>query len=277
MRLDAHHHLWKYIPEDYNWISENMTILRRDYLPGDLKREIEEAGINATIAVQARQTLEETHWLLDLADNNSFIKGVVGWVPLTSPNLEEIIAPFTVSENVKGYRHVLHDEKDDLYMLRDNFNRGIKILTKNNFSYDILIFDRHLPQTIELVDRHPEQIFILNHIAKPRIRKNIYSPWRERIIELAKRENVYCKISGLVTEADWTDWEEFQLLPYLETILKAFTPQRLMFGSDWPVCLLASSYLKWYQIISNFIKPLSPDEQDRIMGSTAVEAYGIYS
>ena len=178
---------------------------------------------------------------------------------------------------MKGYRHVLHDEKDDLYMLRDNFNRGIKILTKNNFSYDILIFDRHLPQTIELVDRHPEQIFILNHIAKPRIRKNIYSPWRERIIELAKRENVYCKISGLVTEADWTDWEEFQLLPYLETILKAFTPQRLMFGSDWPVCLLASSYLKWYQIISNFIKPLSPDEQDRIMGSTAVEAYGIYS
>lgn len=277
MRLDAHHHLWKYIPEDYNWISENMTILRRDYLPGDLKREIEEAGINATIAVQVRQTLEETHWLLDLADNNSFIKGVVGWVPLTSPNLEEIIASFTVSENVKGYRHVLHDEKDDLYMLRDNFNRGIKILTKNNFSYDILIFDRHLPQTIELVDRHPEQIFILNHIAKPRIRKNIYSPWRERIIELAKRENVYCKISGLVTEADWTDWEEFQLLPYLETILKAFTPQRLMFGSDWPVCLLASSYLKWYQIISNFIKPLSPDEQDRIMGSTAVEAYGIYS
>lgn len=181
MRLDAHHHLWKYTPEDYNWISENMTILRRDYLPGDLKREIEEAGINATIAVQARQTLEETHWLLDLADNNSFIKGVVGWVPLTSPNLEEIIAPFTVSENVKGYRHVLHDEKDDLYMLQDNFNRGIKILTKNNFSYDILIFDRHLPQTIELVDRHPEQIFILDHIAKPRIRKNIYSPRRERI------------------------------------------------------------------------------------------------
>ncbi len=277
MRLDAHHHLWKYIPEDYNWISENMAILRRDYLPGDLKREIKEAGINATIAVQARQTLEETHWLLDLADNNSFIKGVVGWVPLTSPNLEEIIAPFTVSENVKGYRHVLHDEKDDLYMLQDNFNRGIKILTKNNFSYDILIFDRHLPQTIELVDRHPEQIFILDHIAKPRIRKNIYSPWRERIIELAKRENVYCKISGLVTEADWTDWEEFQLLPYLETILKAFTPQRLMFGSDWLVCLLASSYLKWHQIISDFIKPLSPNEQDRIMGSTAVEAYGIYS
>lgn len=253
-----------------------MAVLRRDYLPDDLRREAAAVGITGVVSVQARQTLEETDWLLDLADQNwDFIRGVVGWVPLVSPTVEADLARYANRPKLKAVRHVLQDEPDDDYILRDNFNRGVSLLKRFNLRYDILIFERHLPQAIRLVDRHPNQTFVLDHIAKPRIRDGAISPWRENLKELAKRPNVYCKLSGVVTEADHRTWTPGQLRPYLEATLDAFGSRRLMFGSDWPVCLLACGYRRWHQIVNEFVAKLTPDEQARIFEGTAIEAYGL--
>ncbi|MGE5609211.1 MAG: amidohydrolase family protein [Bacillota bacterium] len=273
MRIDAHHHFWKYDPVQYAWINATMNSIRRDFLPDDLSREIAAVGITGVVSVQARQSLEETRWLLDLATRHDFIRGVVGWVPLVSPDLDHHLATFAANPKLKALRHVLQDEPDPLYMLRDDFNRGIQHLRPFNLAYDILVFERHLPQTIDFVDRHPNQIFILDHIAKPRIRTNTFSPWQRNIFELAKRPNVYCKLSGLVTEADYHAWTPAQLLPYMQTVLDAFTPQRLMFGSDWPVCLVACPYPRWHQIVADFISKLSATEQSHFWSQTAIEAY----
>ena len=275
MIIDAHHHFWQYSPREYGWISDTMGVLKRDYLPPVLEREIRSVGITGVVSVQARQTVRETEWLLDLADQNPFIKGVVGWVPLVSIDVAGEIRKFGQRPKLKAVRHVLQDEPDDNYMLRPEFDRGISLLKEFGLRYDILIFERHLKQSITLVDRHPDLTFILDHVAKPRIRENVISPWREDMKELAKRPNVYCKISGMATEADHARWTEKQLRPYMETALDAFGPTRLMFGSDWPVCLLATSYRRWFQTVTDFIAPLSETERTRIMGGTAVEAYGL--
>jgi L-fuconolactonase len=275
MRIDAHQHFWKYNAQEYGWISDAMSVLRRDYLPKDLFNEISVVKIGGVISVQARQSLEETNWLLDLADQNKFIKGVVGWVPLVSENISRDLEKYASRQRLKAVRHVLQDELDDNYMLRDDFNRGIRALRSTGLRYDILIYERHLPQAIQLVDRHPEQVFILDHVAKPRIRENQISPWRENMRLLAKRRNVYCKISGMVTEADHKTWTSQKLRPYLDTALEAFGSRRLMFGSDWPVCLLACGYRRWNQIITEFASQLTPEEQDRLFGATAIEAYGL--
>lgn len=271
--VDAHHHLWDYNPLDYRWITDAMSILRRDFLPDDLKPELDRVGIESTVVVQARQKIEETEWLLKLATQYPFILGVVGWVPLTDPQVVDILEYFADSPKLKGVRHLLQDEPDENYMLRKDFNRGIDALTQFGLTYDILIFAHQLPQTIRFVDRHPDQVFILDHIAKPRIRDNVLSPWAEDISELARRENVYCKISGMVTEADWTHWSEEQLAPYLEIVLEAFSPCRLMFGSDWPVCLIASSYQCWFQVVTQAISQLNSEEQSMILGGTAARVY----
>ncbi len=273
MKIDSHHHFWKYNEKEYGWMDERMARIRRDFLPADLKREIDRAGIDGVVSVQARQTVEETRFLLALAERREFIKGVVGWVPLIDPNVREAMAEFSAQEKLKGYRHVLHDERDDRYMMRDDFNSGVKAVTEAGLIYDILIFEKHLPQTIEFVDRHPRQVFVVDHIAKPRIRDGYLSPWQSRINELARRENVYCKISGLATEADWQNWTEAELKPYLDTVVEAFGPKRLMFGSDWPVCLLAVEYDRWSRIITEYVASLTAAEQSRILGGTAVEAY----
>ena len=275
MKIDAHHHFWKYSVAEYPWIGERMKHLQRDFLPEHLKLETGAAGIDGVVSVQARQTVAETAWLLDLAAANDFIRGVVGWVPLVSPQVGDDLARFAGNQKLKAVRHVLQDEPDDRHMLRPDFNAGIRALRESGLRYDILIFARHLPAAIEFVDRHPEQIFILDHLAKPGIATGALSPWRENIRALAKRANVYCKISGMVTEADWQAWTEAQLQPYLDTVLDAFGPSRLMFGSDWPVCLAACDYARWHRIVSGFIQNLSTDEQARIMGGTAVEAYGL--
>ena len=275
MRIDAHHHFWKYNPAEYGWINDAMSILRRDFLPADLKSEISKSQIEGVVSVQARQSLVETEWLLDLADRNDFIRGVVGWVPLISPRVRSELERFADRFKLKAVRHVLQDETDDDYMLRDDFNRGIASLEDFDLCYDILIFERHLPQTIRLVDRHPDQVFILDHIAKPKIKSTELSPWRENLRELAGRPNVYCKISGMVTEADWKHWTAAQLRPYIDVALDAFGPDRLMFGTDWPVCLVASTYERWHRFVAECTESLAPAEQDRIMGLTAVEAYGL--
>jgi L-fuconolactonase len=274
MKIDAHHHMWKYGP-DYGWITPEMSVIRRDFLPEDLEPLMHHFGIDGTVAVQARGTLEETSWLLGLAEKHPLIRGVVGWVPLTDgAGVKRSLERFAGNRRLLGVRHVVQDEPDPRFILRPDFNEGIRALKEFGLRYDILIFERHLPAAIEFVDRHPNQTFILDHIAKPRIKDKILAPWDRNMRELAKRQNVYCKLSGMVTEAD-PRWTPQDLQPYIDVVLAAFGPRRIMYGSDWPVMLLASDYERWYRTVSVAVSKLSKAEQDRIMGGTAAEAYGI--
>ena len=273
LKIDAHHHFWQYSPEEYAWIGSGMEVLQRNFMPADLHARITAAGIDGVVTVQARQSVEETRWLLELAQQHEFMRGVVGWLPLTAPDIQAQLERFSAYKKLKALRHVLHDEPDDNYMLRADFNRGIETLRYLNLAYDILIFEKHLPQTLAFVDRHPGQIFVVDHIAKPRIKGRILAPWDKHMAELAQRANVYCKLSGVVTEADHAHWTPADIKPYLDVVLHAFGPQRLMFGTDWPVCLLACSYEQWVKAVKDFIAPLSAAQQDRIMGGTAAEAY----
>ncbi len=273
--IDAHHHLWQYSRDQLPWISNSMKLLQRDFLLADLQQVLADSKIEGAVAVQAQQNLAETEWLLDLASRASCMRGVVGWVPLIDTDVREHLEKFASHAKLAGVRHVLHDEADDAYMLRDDFNRGISLLKDFDLVYDILIFERHLPQTIKFVDRHPHQRFVLDHIAKPRIKDGVLSPWQENIRELAKRGNVYCKLSGAVTEADWKNWTVDSLRPYVDKVLEAFGPSRLMFGSDWPVILLASDYDRWVKTVQNLVSDLSIAEQTQIFGETALQAYGL--
>jgi len=273
LKLDSHQHFWKYSDAEYGWIEDPK--LRRDFLPDDLHKQLRAAKIDGSISVQARQTTGETEWLLSLAARYSFLKGVVGWVPLTSPTVEADIEKFASDKKLKAVRHVVQDEPDDQYILREDFNAGVALLDKHGLAYDILIFDRHLPYAIEFVDRHPKQRFILDHIAKPRIREGAVLPWRDNLREMAKRPNVWCKISGVVTEADHKHWTEAQLRFYIDTAIDAFGPKRIMFGSDWPVCLSATTYQDWRDLMHRATQKLSESEQAAIFGGTAAEAYRI--
>lgn len=274
--IDAHHHLWKYSAAEYGWITPEMRVLRRDFLPEQLEELMHHFGIEGTVAVQARQTLEETSWLLSLAEKHPLIRGVVGWVPLTEgAGVKRHLEHFSGNHRLRGVRHVIHDEPDPGYILREDFNAGVSALQGTGLRYDILIFERHLPAAIEFVDRHPHQVFILDHVAKPRIKERILSPWDRNMREMAKRQNVYCKLSGMVTEADLEHWTPRDLEPYIEVVLAAFGPRRILYGSDWPVLLRASDYARWFGTVNNAIGKLSQEEQNRIMGGTAAEAYGI--
>lgn len=254
-------------------MNDAMTRLRRDFLIPELEDVMREAGVEGTVAVQARQTITETEWLLDIAEHHPFILGVVGWAPLAAPDVDRIIGRLAQHSCLKALRHVLHDEPDDFYMLNDNFNRGIDLLESYRLAYDILIFERHLPQTIAFVDRHPGQVFVIDHIGKPRIRDGVVWPWREHIEDLAKRENVYCKVSGMTTEANWNMWSPDMLRPYFDVVLSAFGPKRLMFGSDWPVLTVAGTYKTWMDTFRSFVHELSADEQESLYRSTAIAAY----
>jgi L-fuconolactonase len=269
--IDSHQHFWKYTTEEYGWIAPHMGVLRRDYLPDDLRAE----GVDLSVAVQARQSSEETRWLLELADSNEGVAGVVGWVPLTAPDARTHIERFAAHPKLVGVRHVVQDEPDEQYLLRPDFNRGVTALNEFNLVYDILIFERQLRAAVEFVDLHPSQVFVLDHLAKPRIRERMMSPWREHIRELARRENVYCKLSGMVTEADHQTWTAADFDPYFDVVIEAFGPKRLMFGSDWPVLLLGGSYRDWISIVRNAISRLTDREQERIWGGTAEEVYGL--
>lgn len=276
MTIDAHHHLWKYSVAEYGWIAPGQQVIRRDFLPEDLEPLMHHFGIEGTVAVQARGTLEETTWLLGLAEKHPLIRGVVGWVPLTEgAGVKRSLERFAGNRKLRGIRHVVQDESDPRFILRKDFNEGVSALRETGLRYDILIFERHLPAAIEFVDRHPNQTFILDHVAKPRIKDRIVAPWDRNMRELAKRQNVYCKLSGMVTEADPKHWTPEGLQPYIDVVLSAFGPRRIMYGSDWPVMLLAGDYVRWYGTVTNAIAKLSKAEQDRIMGGTAAEAYGL--
>jgi L-fuconolactonase len=271
--IDAHNHFWRFEPGEYRWIDDSMSVLRRDYLPGDLAPLLRASGVRATVAVQARQTLEETEWLLSLADANAAIAAVVGWVPLASPRAREVVGRLAQSRKLRGVRHVVQDEEDPHFLERPDFNAGIGVLAELGLVYDLLIVERQLPSAVHFVDRHPDQVFVLDHAAKPRIREGEVEPWRAHVRELARRPNVYCKLSGLVTEAAGGAWTVSDLRPYAETVLEVFGPSRVMFGSDWPVCLLASPYERWVETVRALIAALTPAERAQVEGGTARRAY----
>jgi L-fuconolactonase len=278
MVIDAHHHFWRYSDEEYGWIPPDWSALRRDFLPADLGRELAAAGVDGVISVQARQSLAETEWLLDLAAQHEFIRGVVGWAPLVAPDLDTHLDrlaahPAALAGKLRAFRHVLQGEPDDAYMLRDDFNRGIRALARRELAYDILVFERHLPNTITFVDRHPDQVFIVDHIAKPRIAAGELEPWAKNIRELARRPNVSCKLSGMVTETDVRKWTPAQLRPYFEIVLEAFGPGRLLFGSDWPVCLAGVGYPDWKTTVSAALSDLNPSELAAFFGENARRIY----
>jgi L-fuconolactonase len=268
MRIDAHQHFWRYSAEEYDWIDDSMASLRRDFLPSDLKPELDAAGFDACIAVQARQTLEETRWLLALADENPFIAGIVGWVDLRAESVRDQLAALS-NPKLVGVRHVVQAEPDDGFLLRPDFLSGIAALQEFDLTYDILIYPRHLPVAVEFVSRFPEQRFVLDHLAKPFIKAQAIEPWASNIRELAKFPNVFCKLSGMVTEADWTSWTPEHFKPYLETALQAFGPDRLMIGSDWPVCKVAGSYRKVMSLVIQFLDLQPPDTREKVLGENA--------
>lgn len=271
--VDSHHHLWRYSPEEYAWITDSMPALRRDFLLPDLRAALTSAGVAAAISVQARETLEETAWLLTLARSEPLIAGVVGWAPLAEPGVAGVLDELARDRKLKGVRHVLQDDRASLLMEDTRFNAGVALLARYQLAYDILIFERHLNLAIGFADRHPNQVFVLDHIAKPRIAAGVMEPWRSLVRELARRPNIYCKLSGLVTEADWSGWRPAGLEPYLDVVLEAFGPRRLMFGSDWPVMLVASTYQQWHGTLDQAFARLSEDEREWIWSATARQAY----
>jgi L-fuconolactonase len=273
--IDAHHHLWRYTPAEYGWIDEEMATLRRDFLPKDLIEAMVTADIDGTIAVQARQTLEETRWLLDLADDCDSIRGVVGWAPIAGEDFPACMEEFDGRDKLKGLRHVIQGEKDEHYILREDFNSGIRTMAGSGLVYEILIYERHLADTLYFVDEHPDQVFVLDHIAKPLIAGGVLQPWALRMMELGQRDNVWCKVSGMVTEADWKTWTPETLKPYLDVVVDAFGPTRLMAGSDWPVCLVASGYAQWWSVLRDYFARFSEAERAAVFGGTAIGVYGL--
>jgi L-fuconolactonase len=275
MRIDAHQHFWRYHRDEYPWMSPAMEALRRDFLPGDLGPELEAAGFDGTIAVQARQTLEETRWLLELADGHPFVRGVVGWVDLRSPDVDAQLARFAAHPKLVGVRHVVHDEPDDGFMARPDFRRGIARLRGHGLAYDLLVFPKHLPLAARLAEEFPDQAFVLDHVAKPLVREGRLSPWDEDLRRLAAFPNVSGKLSGLVTEARWGSWKAEDFRPYLDVVLAAFGPERLMIGSDWPVCTLSGAYGATMAIVVDYAGRLAPGERDAVLGGNALRLYGV--
>lgn len=278
-RIDAHHHFWRYSPAEYGWINDRMQLLRGDFLPAGLKPLLDRAGVKGAIAVQARQTLEETRWLLSLAEDETndatWMKGVVGWAPIAAADFQEVLADLKQNKKLKGLRHLIQDEPDNQFILHDAFNRGIHALQHTGLVYDIVIHARHLPQTLRFVGRHPHQSFVLDHCAKPPILSGELEPWTTQMRELAKRPNVCCKLSGLPTEANWQRWTSASLEPYWRVVLEAFGPNRLLFGSDWPVSLLAGSYQRWVDTVTGWVALLSVSEQEMIWSGTASRVYSL--
>ena len=271
-RIDAHHHLWHYTDAEYGWIDDSMSALRRDFTPEDLAREMQSAHVDGAVAVQARQTIKETDWLLDLAAKHNEIRGVVGWLPIASEDFVQHLDRARANPHLKGLRHVVQGEPAG-FLDGDAFNRGIAALKDTGLVYDILIYARQLEEAIHFVDRHPQQSFVLDHIAKPDIRHNEIDIWSRNLRELACRENVTCKVSGMVTEADPANWTATQLKPYFDVVLEAFGPARLMIGTDWPVLTVGCGYAQWWQIVESWIAPLSAAEQNAILGGTAERVY----
>jgi L-fuconolactonase len=273
MIIDSHQHFWHYDRKRYDWITDEMSPLRRDFLPADLQSEYQANRVEASVSVQVEQSENETRFLLQLAEENAFIKGVVGWVDLRDTNLSARLEYFAQFEKLCGFRHIVQAEPDDEFLLGEDFLRGVHMLKEFNFTYDILIYPKQLPAALKFVEKNPEQAFVIDHAAKPFIKDQVISPWREQMQEIAQHENVYCKVSGLVTEADWQNWQAADFKPYLDVVFEAFGIDRIMFGSDWPVCLVAATYNQVKQLIEDYVQGLSPAEKVKIFGLNAIRFY----
>ncbi|WP_125721968.1 amidohydrolase family protein [Flavobacterium ustbae] len=271
-RIDSHQHFWKFDPVRDSWIDETMQNIQRDFLPEDLEPLLKQNQFEGCVAVQASQSEEETHFLLDLASKNDFIKGVVGWVDLRAENIEERLQFFSNQKNLKGFRHVVQGEPDD-FMNGEAFRNGIAALKAFDYTYDILIFHRQLPEAISLVKDFPNHRFVIDHIAKPDIKSGIIESWKKGIEEIAKYDNVWCKISGMVTEADWKNWKREDLKPYLDVIFDNFSIDKLMYGSDWPVLNVASDYNEVVKTLENYISKYSVEDQNKIWFENANAFY----
>jgi L-fuconolactonase len=273
MRIDGHMHFWKYTAEEYGWIDEGMAKLRRDFLPADAEPLVREAGFDAVIAVQARQTLEETRWLLELADAHPFVAGVVGWVDLQAADARAQLERFAGNKKLVGIRHIVQGEADDRFLLKPEFGRGVALLEEFDLAYDILIHTRHLPVAVDFVRKFPKQRFILDHLAKPEIKAGKIKDWERDLRALAAQPHVFCKVSGLVTEADWKGWKPSQLERYMDVAFEAFGADRIVLGSDWPVCLVAGEYGRVMDVFKDYVDELSPAEQEKVLGGNAARLW----
>jgi len=274
-RIDSHQHFWNYDPVRHDWINDDMEIIRQDFLPQDLAPILHEYGFSGCVAVQVDQSETENHFLLEQAINNDFIKGIVGWVDFKAENIEERLAYYKQFEKLKGYRHILQGEADRAYMLNADFKRGISKLKQFGYTYDILIYTDQLDYANEFAATFPEQPFVIDHLAKPKIKDGEITEWTKAIRTIAQNDNVSCKISGMVTEADWKNWKSEDFTPYLDVVFEAFGADRVMFGSDWPVCRLAATYGETLAIAENYVAKLSKTEQDKFWSDNVVKFYGL--
>lgn len=275
IRIDSHQHFWRYEAREYPWIDHDKDALKRDYMPADLAPLLAANDIDGVVAVQARQNTRETEFLLELADAEDFIRGVVGWVDLRADDVAAQLERVAPHPRMVGVRHIVHDEVDDRFMLGGGFLDGLAQLKQHNLTYDLLLYPKHLRVAIDVVKRFPDQPFVLDHIAKPFIKDGILEPWASEIRELATYENVWCKVSGMVTEAAWGAWTRDDYAPYLDVVFDCFGIDRLMFGSDWPVCTLSGSYAEVVGIVRNYIDGLSEEEKDKVMGANASAFYSL--
>jgi L-fuconolactonase len=271
--VDAHQHFWRYNPRDYAWIDDSMPALKRDRLPADLEPLLRAEGVDRTIAVQACQTTAETDWLLQLAETHPFIAGVIGWVDLQADDVEARVERAAKHKKLVGVRHVVQSEPDDSFMLRPAFGRGIATLARHGLVYDLLIYPRHLPVASDFVEHFDSQSFVLDHLAKPDIRSRSIDGWARDLLRLARHPNVWCKVSGLVTEADWQRWTPKDLEPYLDIAFDAFGPGRLIAGSDWPVCTLAGDYSRTMAVLRDYLARRTPAERDAVLGGNAQKVW----
>ncbi|MDO3624791.1 amidohydrolase [Mucilaginibacter sp. BT774] len=275
-RIDAHQHFWKFDPVRDNWINSDMSVIARDFLPNDLLPLLERNNIDGTVVVQTCHMDEDNHFMLELADQYSFIKGVVGWVNLQSIKVEDKLKYYHERyPKMKGFRHVLQSDPDDQLMLRDSFTNGISLLNKYNFTYDILIYPKHLKYAAQLAAEFPDQKFVVDHLAKPHIKTKEIDSWKRDIEALSKHLNVYCKVSGMLTEADWYSWKTEDFMPYLDTVFNAFSINRVIYGSDWPVCKLAGGYNRALEILQIYTSRFSEREQAQFYGGNAIEFYNL--
>ena len=275
MKLDCHVHLWKYDPQQYRWISPELTVLQRDYLPPDLEAVQRPLGFTGAVAVQARQSLAETEFLLDLADRYPNVRGVVGWVDLRAPDVAEQLERFCAHPAFRGVRHVVQDEPDDRFIVREDFLRGVRALGHFGLVYDILIYHRQLPATVEFVEMFPDQRFVVNHLAKPDYRSGELEPWASYMRRLARHPQVSCKASGMVSDFREGHWPPGTFEPYLDVVFEAFGTERVMIASDWPVCLLGASYADTMQVVIDYLGQLSAQEQEAVLGGNARRIYGL--
>jgi L-fuconolactonase len=275
-KIDSHLHFWRYDPKEYTWISEQMPQLRQDRLPEHLRMELEQHGFHGCVAIQAHQTEEETEFLLELSRQHSFVKAVVGWVDLQDEDLEQRLSHYCRLKVLKGFRHIVQDEPDDEFLLRADVIRGVELLKDFGFTYDILVYEKHLPVVVRFLEQLPDQPFVLDHIGKPVMEGGPSKAWKENIQLIAQHPNVFCKLSGLVTEADWDNWTTEDFLPFLEVVWKAFGPERLMIGSDWPVCLLAAKdYGEVIHVVDAFMEGCTLEEKEAVYGENAIRFYHI--